>query len=150
MTVFGLLRALHVLHLVDTVACEDTRHSQALLRAFGIDHPSGAWLAVHQHNESAGSEAVIARLRQGQRVAFVSDAGTPAISDPGARLVARVQAGARMGEVAALLAMPPPVSARVGRPQGRLTTPISVQSTPSLIPVPRALAQASLAAKRLA
>ena len=86
------LRALHVLQLVDTVACEDTRHSQALLRAFGIDHPPGAWLAVHQHNESAGSEAVLARLQQGQRVAFVSDAGTPAISDPGARLVARVQA----------------------------------------------------------
>ncbi len=86
------LRALHVLQLVDTVACEDTRHSQALLRAFGIDHPAGAWLAVHQHNESASSEAVLARLKQGQRVAFVSDAGTPAISDPGARLVARVQA----------------------------------------------------------
>jgi 16S rRNA (cytidine1402-2'-O)-methyltransferase len=85
------LRALHVLQLVDTVACEDTRHSQAMLRAFGIDHPPGAWLAVHQHNESTGSEAVVARLRQGQRVAFVSDAGTPAISDPGARLVARVQ-----------------------------------------------------------
>lgn len=86
------LRALHVLQLVDTVACEDTRHSQALLRAFGIDHPAGAWLAVHQHNESAGSEMVLSRLRLGQRVAFVSDAGTPAISDPGARLVARVQA----------------------------------------------------------
>ena len=86
------LRALHVLQLVDTVACEDTRHSQALLRAFGIDHPAGAWLAVHQHNESAGSEAVVSRLKLGQRVAFVSDAGTPAISDPGARLVARVQA----------------------------------------------------------
>jgi 16S rRNA (cytidine1402-2'-O)-methyltransferase len=86
------LRALHVLQLVDTVACEDTRHSQALLRAYGIDHPPGAWLAVHQHNESAGSATVIERLRQGQRVAFVSDAGTPAISDPGARLVARVQA----------------------------------------------------------
>ena len=86
------LRALHVLQTADTVACEDTRHSQALLRAYGIDHPAGAWLAVHQHNESAGSESVIARLRQGQRVAFVSDAGTPAISDPGARLVARVQA----------------------------------------------------------
>jgi len=86
------LRALHVLQLVDTVACEDTRHSQALLRAFGIDHPAGAWLAVHRHNESASSEAVLARLKQGQRVAFVSDAGTPAISDPGARLVARVQA----------------------------------------------------------
>ena len=86
------LRALHVLQLVDTVACEDTRHSQALLRAFGVDHPAGAWLAVHQHNESAGSEAVVSRLKLGQRVAFVSDAGTPAISDPGARLVARVQA----------------------------------------------------------
>ena len=86
------LRALHVLQLVDTVACEDTRHSQAMLRAFGIDHPAGAWLAVHQHNESTSSAAVIERLRQGQRVAFVSDAGTPAISDPGARLVARVQA----------------------------------------------------------
>lgn len=86
------LRALHVLQLVDTVACEDTRHSQAMLRAFGIDHPAGAWLAVHQHNETAGSEAVLARLREGRRVAFVSDAGTPAISDPGARLVARVQA----------------------------------------------------------
>ena len=86
------LRALHVLQLVDTVACEDTRHSQALLRAFGIDHPAGAWLAVHQHNESASSEAIVARMKLGQRVAFVSDAGTPAISDPGARLVARVQA----------------------------------------------------------
>ena len=86
------LRALHVLQLVDTLACEDTRHSQALLRAYGIDHPASAWLAVHQHNESAGSDTIIERLRQGQRVAFVSDAGTPAISDPGARLVARVQA----------------------------------------------------------
>ena len=86
------LRALHVLQLVNTVACEDTRHSQALLRAYGIDHPPAAWLAVHQHNESASSETVIDRLRQGQRVALVSDAGTPAISDPGARLVARVQA----------------------------------------------------------
>ena len=86
------LRALHVLQLVDTLACEDTRHSQALLHAYGIDHPASAWLAVHQHNESAGSDTIIERLRQGQRVAFVSDAGTPAISDPGARLVARVQA----------------------------------------------------------
>jgi 16S rRNA (cytidine1402-2'-O)-methyltransferase len=86
------LRALHVLQLVDALACEDTRHSQSLLRAYGIDHPASAWLAVHQHNEASGSESVLARLRQGQRVAFVSDAGTPAISDPGARLVARVQA----------------------------------------------------------
>jgi 16S rRNA (cytidine1402-2'-O)-methyltransferase len=82
------LRALHVLQLADTIACEDTRHTQALLRAYGIDKPGAQLLALHQHNESEASQQVVARLRQGQRVAYVSDAGTPAISDPGARLVA--------------------------------------------------------------
>ena len=86
------LRALHVLGLVDAVACEDTRHTQALLRAYGIDKSAAQLLAVHQHNESQAAEAVIARLRQGQRVAYASDAGTPAISDPGARLVAAARA----------------------------------------------------------
>jgi len=86
------LRALHVLGLVDAVACEDTRHTQALLRAYGIDKSSAQLLAVHQHNESQAAEAVIARLRQGERVAYASDAGTPAISDPGARLVAAARA----------------------------------------------------------
>lgn len=86
------LRALHVLQLVDVVACEDTRHTQALLRAYGIEKPSGALLAVHQHNESEAAEGVLARLAQGQRVAYASDAGTPAVSDPGARLVAAVRA----------------------------------------------------------
>ncbi len=86
------LRALHVLDLADTLACEDTRHSQALLRAYGIDKPGSRMLAVHQHNEAEAAQHVIDRLRQGQRVAYVSDAGTPAISDPGARLVAAVQA----------------------------------------------------------
>lgn len=86
------LRALHVLQLADTIACEDTRHTQALLRAYGIDRPGTRLLALHQHNESEASLQVIARLREGQRVAYVSDAGTPAISDPGARLVAALAA----------------------------------------------------------
>jgi len=85
------LRALHVLQLADTIACEDTRHTQTLLRAYGIDKPGAQLLAVHQHNEAEAAQSVIDRLRQGQRVAYASDAGTPAISDPGARLVAAVR-----------------------------------------------------------
>jgi 16S rRNA (cytidine1402-2'-O)-methyltransferase len=91
------LRALHVLQLADCVACEDTRHTQALLRAYGIDKPAGALLAVHQHNEAASAQAVLQRLGQGQRVAYASDAGTPAVSDPGARLAAAAhEAGMRV------------------------------------------------------
>jgi 16S rRNA (cytidine1402-2'-O)-methyltransferase len=86
------LRALHLLSLVDAVACEDTRHTQGMLRAYGIDKTSAQLLAVHQHNESEAAQMVVARLQQGQRIAYVSDAGTPAISDPGARLVAAAQA----------------------------------------------------------
>jgi 16S rRNA (cytidine1402-2'-O)-methyltransferase len=86
------LRALHVLALVDTIACEDTRHTQQLLKVYGIDKTAAQLLAVHQHNEAEAASAVMDRLRQGQRVAYVSDAGTPAISDPGARLVAAVRA----------------------------------------------------------
>ena len=85
------LRALHVLQLADIVGCEDSRHTQALLRAYGIDKTASQLLAVHQHNESEAAQAVIERLRQGQRVAYASDAGTPAVSDPGARLVAAVR-----------------------------------------------------------
>ncbi|MBC7443959.1 MAG: 16S rRNA (cytidine(1402)-2'-O)-methyltransferase [Polaromonas sp.] len=83
------LRALHVLQLVDAIACEDKRHSQPLLRQYGIDKPL---LAVHQHNEAEAAEGVVQRLQRGERVAYVSDAGTPAVSDPGARLVAAVRA----------------------------------------------------------
>lgn len=86
------LRALHVLSLCDTLACEDTRHSQTLLRAYGIDRSSSHWLAVHQHNEAQAAAEVVHRLQAGQRVAYVSDAGTPAVSDPGARLAWQVQA----------------------------------------------------------
>ena len=84
------LRAIHVLALVDAVACEDTRHSAPLLRQLGID--GKALVAVHQHNEREAAAGVLARLARGERVAYVSDAGTPAISDPGAALVAAVQA----------------------------------------------------------
>lgn len=88
------LRALHALALADTVACEDTRHTQALLRAYGIDKQAAQLLAVHEHNETQAAEELVRRMGQGQRVAYVSDAGTPAISDPGARLVAAAQAAA--------------------------------------------------------
>ena len=57
------LRALHVLQLADAVACEDTRHTQALLRAYGIDKAPAQLLAVHQHNEAQAAQAVIERLR---------------------------------------------------------------------------------------
>ena len=70
------LRALHVLQLADTIACEDTRHTQALLRAYGIEKTSAQLLAVHQHNESQAAQVVIERLQQGERVAYASDAGT--------------------------------------------------------------------------
>ena len=86
------LRALHVLQLADAIACEDTRHTQALLRAYGIDKSSAQLLAVHQHNEAEAALAVVQRLQQGQRIAYMSDAGTPGVSDPGARLVAAVHA----------------------------------------------------------
>jgi len=86
-----------VLSLCDTLACEDTRHSQTLLRAYGIDKSASHWLAVHQHNEAEAAEEVIRRLQAGQRVAYVSDAGTPAVSDPGARLAWQVRgAGLRV------------------------------------------------------
>lgn len=83
------LRAIHVLWKVDAVACEDTRHTSPLLRHLGLDKPL---IALHEHNEREASAGVLARLAAGERVAYVSDAGTPAVSDPGAALVAACQA----------------------------------------------------------
>lgn len=83
------LRALHVLHQVDAIACEDTRHTQGMLKLYGIGKPL---LAVHEHNEAEAAQHAVQRLQAGQRLACVSDAGTPAVSDPGARLVAAVRA----------------------------------------------------------
>ncbi len=81
------LRALYVLGMVDKVACEDTRHTQGMLGIYGIQKPL---LALHEHNEREAAAGVIAKLQAGERVAYVSDAGTPAVSDPGARLAAAV------------------------------------------------------------
>lgn len=82
------LRALDVLRQVDVIAAEDTRHSQQLLSAHGI---GAKLMAAHEHNEQKAATQIIERLASGEQVAFVSDAGTPGISDPGARLVARVR-----------------------------------------------------------
>ncbi|MGL4766936.1 MAG: 16S rRNA (cytidine(1402)-2'-O)-methyltransferase [Formosimonas sp.] len=82
------VRALHALNLCDAIACEDTRHSKPLLQQYGIQKPL---IAVHDHNESEAAQDLITRLQQGQRIALISDAGTPAISDPGARVVAAVR-----------------------------------------------------------
>jgi len=82
------LRALHVLNAIDGIACEDTRHSAALLQQFGIHKKC---LALHEHNEVGGAQTVIQSLANNERWAYISDAGTPGVSDPGARLVNEVQ-----------------------------------------------------------
>ena len=92
------LRALHLLSLADAVACEDTRNTAHLLTRFGLNKPL---IAAHQHNEREVAQTLIARLHAGERIALVSDAGTPAVSDPGARIVDAVRA-------AGLLVLPLP------------------------------------------
>ncbi len=85
------LRALRVLKEVDRIACEDTRQTQKLLNHFGI---STSTVSYHEHNEQSRTHELMALLQQGGRVAVVSDAGTPAFSDPGSELVrAAVAAG---------------------------------------------------------
>lgn len=83
------LRALETLKLVDAIAAEDTRHSIGLLRHYGISKPL---IAVHDHNEHAAAQSLIERLQQGESIALITDAGTPAVSDPGAHVVAAVRA----------------------------------------------------------
>jgi len=83
------LRALEVLGAADTIAAEDTRNTRHLLQHHGI--ADARLLALHQHNECGAAEKVIALLQQGQNVALVTDAGTPAVSDPGAVLVEAVR-----------------------------------------------------------
>jgi 16S rRNA (cytidine1402-2'-O)-methyltransferase len=82
------LRALDVLRGVDLIAAEDTRVTGALLAHFAIDRPL---IALHQHNERRALERIVGELEQGRAVALASDAGTPAISDPGALLVRAVR-----------------------------------------------------------
>jgi 16S rRNA (cytidine1402-2'-O)-methyltransferase len=83
------LRALSILHLVDAVAAEDTRVAGSLLARYGLHKPL---LACDAHREAAAAQPILARLAQGERVALMTDAGTPAISDPGAHVVAAVRA----------------------------------------------------------
>jgi 16S rRNA (cytidine1402-2'-O)-methyltransferase len=82
------LRALETLRAADIIACEDTRHARRLLDHHDIRAPL---LAVHEHNEQQAAEKLITLLEAGKQVALITDAGTPAISDPGARVVAAVR-----------------------------------------------------------
>src|ERR671930_672483 len=79
------LRVLEELRSADVVLCEDTRHTRVLLERHGIE---ARLLSYHEHNEAKRTAEVVPRLEAGERVALVSDAGMPGISDPGARLVA--------------------------------------------------------------
>ena len=84
-------RASEVLRTVDVVLCEDTRHSRRLLDHVGSQVPAQAY---HEHNEARATPGLVARLSAGESMAMVSDAGTPLLSDPGARLVqAALEAG---------------------------------------------------------
>lgn len=88
------LRALHALSLMDAIACEDTRNTAHLMARYGVSKPL---IAAHEHNEREVADKLIARLQAGERIALVSDAGTPAVSDPGARIVDAVRnAGLRV------------------------------------------------------
>ena len=94
------LRVLRELGEADVVLCEDTRRTQILLRRHGI---RARLLSYHEHNEASRTAEMLPRLRAGERVALVSDAGLPAISDPGARLVR-----AALGEGIAVTVLPGP------------------------------------------
>jgi 16S rRNA (cytidine1402-2'-O)-methyltransferase len=79
------LRALRILRSVDRIACEDTRQTQKLLNHFEIKTPT---VSYHMHNEGSRAEELVAELKQGGRIAVVSDAGTPGIADPGGQIAA--------------------------------------------------------------
>jgi len=108
-------RAVDVLRRVAWVAAEDTRHTAPLLKHYGA---SARLLAAHEHNEEAAAQQIVARLNDGESVALVSDAGTPAISDPGARLVARVRAAGHR-----VIPLPGPCAAIAALSASGLTDP---------------------------
>ena len=82
------LRAIETLKMVDAIAAEDTRHSSGLLSHFGI---SKKLIAVHEHNEQQSAEKLVIALKNGDNIALITDAGTPAVSDPGAIVVKMVR-----------------------------------------------------------
>lgn len=81
------LRAIETLKMVDAIAAEDTRHSSGLLSHFGI---SKKLVSVHEHNEQQSAEKLVLALKKGENIALITDAGTPAVSDPGAIVVKMV------------------------------------------------------------
>jgi 16S rRNA (cytidine1402-2'-O)-methyltransferase len=90
-------RARDALRAADLILCEDTRHTARLLAAIGV---TGRLQPLHEHNEDAGIPAVLGMLRRGRRIALVSDAGVPLVSDPGYRLVrAAIAEGLAVGAV---------------------------------------------------
>ncbi len=100
-------RAIDILKDVDYVAAEDTRNSGSLLAKFNIKKP---FIMCHEHNEEEASTKIISLLKEGKKIAYMSDAGYPAISDPGERLVARcIEEGVKVscvnGSNAALCAL---------------------------------------------
>jgi 16S rRNA (cytidine1402-2'-O)-methyltransferase len=88
------VRALQVLARADVIACEDTRTSRTLLTHYGISREGQTLWAVHEHNEATQAVAIAQRIRDSAVVALISDAGTPGISDPGARLVQHMRSEA--------------------------------------------------------
>jgi 16S rRNA (cytidine1402-2'-O)-methyltransferase len=107
-------RAREILQSCSLIAAEDTRHTGVLLKAFGIQTPQ---LSLHEHNEQQRASDIIERLRQGASVALVSDAGTPAISDPGFELVRAVAAAGLP-----IIAVPGPCAAIAALSIGALPT----------------------------
>ncbi|MGB4508850.1 MAG: 16S rRNA (cytidine(1402)-2'-O)-methyltransferase, partial [Syntrophomonadaceae bacterium] len=91
------IRLLKTLRQVDLIACEDTRHTKKLLNRYKINKPLTSY---HQHSRLSKEEMIIQKLQAGQKIALVSDAGMPAISDPGADLVRRaLKAGIKVEAV---------------------------------------------------
>lgn len=100
------MRAIETLKACDYILCEDTRHSRPLLDHYGIQKPAKSF---HKFNEALKEDAIIHDLKEGKQVALISDAGTPGISDPGAKLVKRC-----LEEGIAVTAIPGPCAAVVG------------------------------------
>jgi len=115
-------RAVAALADADAIACEDTRRTRKLLSHAGVKAPP--LITVNDQSEARQVRAVLARLERGERVAVVTDAGTPGISDPGERLVAAATAAGLVVEVvpgasAAIAARGVPASARIGTDRAR-------------------------------
>ena len=90
-------RALEVIKEMDFIACEDTRNSGSLLKKFGIDKN---FISCHEHNEEEAANKIISMLKEGKKIAYMSDAGYPTVSDPGERLTKRcIEAGIKVSVV---------------------------------------------------